>query len=463
MSEATETLASPPLRVAPGRPRPLLSIVDGVALVIGVVIGAAVFETPALVAGSVGSVSGILLVWALGGVISVVGALCYAELASAWPDAGGDYHFLTRAWGGAAGFLFAWARIAVIQTGSIALIAFVFGDYASQILRLGPQSAAIYAAIVVGLLTLLHLAGLKLSTRGQRLLAAAQLLGLVVLIVGGLLFAPASSDPGELSAPVGPAAFGLAMVFVLLTYGGWNEAAFVSAELRDVKRDVIRVLLVSIGIIAAIYLLVNLAMIRALGVTGMAGSDAVGADLMRRVAGERGAAAVSLLVVAAALASINAMIFTGARSAYALGRDFRLFSAMGQWRSRGSVPANALLVQAAIILALIAFGAAGRNGFKSMVEYTAPVFWLFFLLTTLALVRLRKLEPDRPRPFTVPLYPLTPFLFAAICAYLLYSSIAYTGAGALAGLGVLALGVPLLLISRRSREGTPSQPLDPST
>ncbi|MFN2239836.1 MAG: APC family permease [Thermoanaerobaculia bacterium] len=449
MSEAPATLAPPSLRVVQERPRPLLSVVDGVALVIGVVIGAAVFETPALVAGSVGSTSGILLVWALGGVISVLGAFCYAELASAWPDAGGDYHFLTKAWGGAAGFLYAWARIAVIQTGSIALIAFVFGDYASQILRLGPQSAAIWAAIVVVALTLLHLAGLKLSSQGQRWFVAAQLIGLAVLIAGGLLFAPAAPDPGELAAPVKPAAFGLAMVFVLLTYGGWNEAAFVSAELRDAKRDVIRVLLVSIGIIAAIYLLLNLAMIRALGVVGMSSSGAVGADLMRQVAGERGATAVSLLVVAAALASINAMIFTGARSAYALGRDFRIFSAMGEWRRAGSVPANALMIQGAIILALIGFGAAGRNGFESMVEYTAPVFWLFFLLTTLSLIRLRRVEPDRPRPFTVPLYPVTPLLFAAICGYLLYSSIAYTGAGALVGLAVLALGLPLLWICRR--------------
>jgi basic amino acid/polyamine antiporter, APA family len=449
MSEASATLAPPSLQVVPGRPRPLLSVVDGVALVIGVVIGAAVFETPSLVAGSVGSTSGILLVWALGGVISVLGAFCYAELASAWPDAGGDYHFLTKAWGSAAGFLYAWARIAVIQTGSIALIAFVFGDYASQILRLGPQSAAIWAALVVVALTLLHLAGLKLSSLGQRWFAAAQLIGLALLIVGGLLFAPAAADPGELAAPVKPAAFGLAMVFVLLTYGGWNEAAFVSAELRDAKKDVIRVLLVSIGIIAAIYLLVNFAMIRALGVAGMSGSSAVGADLMRRVAGEQGATAVSLLVVAAALASINAMIFTGARSAYALGRDFQIFSAMGQWRRAGSVPANALMVQGAIILALIGFGALGRNGFKSMVEYTAPVFWLFFLLTTLSLIRLRRVEPDRPRPFAVPFYPVTPLLFAAVCGYLLYSSIAYTGAGALVGLAVLALGLPLLWLCRR--------------
>lgn len=439
------------LHVIEGEPRPLLTVTDGVALVIGVVIGAAVFETPALVAGSIGSASGILLVWLLGGVISVLGALCYAELASAWPNAGGDYHFLSRAWGSSTGFFFAWARIAVIQTGSIALIAFVFGDYASQIVRFGPHSSAIWAALATGGLTLVHLAGLELSARGQRVLAMAQIAGLILLVVGGLFFAPAATGAAGEAEPVGAAAFGLAMVFVLLTYGGWNEAAFVSAELRDAKRDVVRVLLISIGIIAGIYVLLNLAMVRSLGVEGMASSEAVGADLMRRFAGSRGAVAVSLLVGAAALASINAMIFTGARSAYALGRDFRLFSAMGHWRDGGSVPANALLIQGAVILALIAFGAIGRSGFESMVEYTAPVFWLFFLLTTLALVRLRKLEPSRPRPFRVPLYPLTPILFAAICAYLLYSSIAYTGAGSLVGVGVLALGAPLLWISRRRR------------
>lgn len=439
----------PPLRLAEVGPRASLTVVDGAALVIGIVIGSAIFETPALVAANAGSAWNVILAWSLGAVISIVGALCYAELASTYPDSGGDYAFLTRAWGSSVGFLFAWARVTVVQTGSIALIAFVFGDYASQIVRLGEHSAAIYAAGAVAALTLLHLAGVGLSKTGQRWLTGAQLAGLALLIGAGYFFAPGAGESvARVEAP-SAGSFSLAMVFVLLTYGGWNEAAFVSAELRRAGKNMVRVLVGSIAAIAAVYLLLNAVLLQRLGLEEMAASTAVGADLMRRVAGERGALLVSALVVACALASINAMIFTGARSSYALGRDFRLLRLLGRWRVAGSVPANALIAQAVVILALIAFGAWQRNGFRAMVDYTAPVFWLFLLLTTLSLIRLRRLAPDRRRPYSVPLYPATPLLFAAISGWLLYSSIAYTGVGSLGGLAVLALGVPVLVLCRR--------------
>ncbi|HUP46283.1 MAG TPA: amino acid permease [Thermoanaerobaculia bacterium] len=434
----------------PGAPRPMLSVSDGVAIVIGIVIGSAIFETPALVAANTGSASNILLVWTLGAVISVIGALCYAELASAYPDAGGDYHFLRRAWGRNVSFLYGWARMSVIQTGSIALIAFVFGDYASQIFRLGTYSPAIYAAVLVLLLTMLHLAGMPSSRLGMRWLMAAQMGGLLLLIAAGAFMRANGDQPVEPVQAMTGSSFGLAMVFVLLSYGGWNEAAFVSAELHDPKKSVVRVMLISIAIIATIYLLVNVVLMRGLGIEGMARSEAVAADLMRIVAGQQGAILVSILVVACAVASINAMIFTGARTTYALGRDFHMLSAVGRWRSGGSVPANALIVQTGIIMLLILFGALRRKGFETMVDYTAPVFWMFFFLTTVSLIRLRRIDRS-PRPFTVPLYPLTPLVFALICAYLFYSSVMYTGVGALVGLAVVATGIPLLLLGGRSQ------------
>jgi basic amino acid/polyamine antiporter, APA family len=444
-SPASQTAA---LRMADGRPRRLLSVTDGIAIVVGVVIGSAIFQTPALVAANAGSPGNVILVWSLGALVSIIGALCYAELASTYPHAGGDYHYLSRAYGSNTAFLFAWARMTVIQTGSIALIAFVFGDYASQILRLGTWSAAIYAAAAVGILTLMHTIGLQLSVNGQRWLTAAQLAGLVLLIGGGYFLAPSAAAPELASTPLTRGGFGLAMVFVLLTYGGWNEAAYVSAELKRPRKNMVRVLIISILMIAAFYLLLNLVLLDRLGIEGMAASEAVGADLMRRAAGEQGAMMVSLLVVACALASINAMIFTGARTSYAMGRDFRLFSRVGQWRRGGSVPRNALLLQGALVLLLILFGAVRRKGFETMVDYTAPVFWLFFLLTTISLILLRIKEPG-PRPFAVPLYPFTPLLFAAICAYLLYSSIVYTGIGSFVGLAMVVTGIPVLLLCRK--------------
>jgi amino acid transporter len=179
-------------------------------------------------------------------------------------------------------------------------------------------------------------------------------------------------------------------------------------------------------------------------VEGVSNTDAVAADLMRTTLGEPGAIVLSLLVIVAALSSANATIFTGARTNFALGRDTPLFSVLGVWDDEAETPVNALWVQCGVALALVGVGAATRQGFQSMVDYTAPVFWLFFLATGVALFVLRHKEPEVSRPFQVPLYPLTPILFCIASAYMLWSSLAYTGIGALLGAGVLLIGVPLL-------------------
>ena len=444
-------------RAGAAEPVPTLSLRDAVALTVGIVVGAGIFRTPSLVAANAGGEGAALLVWLAGGAVSLVGALCYAELTTTYPHAGGDYHYLTRAYGRPLAFLFAWSRIAVIQTGSVALLAFVFGDYASQLLRLGEHSPSIYAALVVVALTGLNVLGVRQGARTQNWLTAVEVLSLLTVIVAGLALA-ASDAPAAAATRQAPAAqdagtsggaLGLALVFVLLTYGGWNEAAYVSAEVSGPRRNVARALLLSIAVITGLYMLVNWAYLRGLGLEGVVGSEAVAADLMRRAAGERGAQFVSLLVAVSALTSANATVITGARTSYALGRDFRLFRLLGRWHERANTPTNALLVQGGIALALVVAGTLTRGGFATMVEYTAPVFWFFFLLTGLSLVVLRFREPEITRPFRVPLYPLTPLLFCAACVYMLQSSIAYAGAGALAGVTVLLTGVPVLLLARR--------------
>ncbi|MFB6248907.1 MAG: APC family permease [Salinibacter sp.] len=427
-----------------------LSVLDVVALTVGVVVGASIFRTPSLVAGNAGTPILALGMWALGGAISFVGAVCYAELASTYPHPGGDYHYFQRAFGDWMAFLFAWARLVVIQTGSIALLAFVFGDYASELWSLGVHSSSIYAAGAVAGLTVLNAAGVRLGKSTQRLLTVATVLGLLLVVVAGLFFAPESTAE---AAPSGSGSmtssqFGMAMVFVLLTYGGWNESAYVSAELHDVQRNMVRALLISLSLITTLYLLVNWAYLNGLGLGGMSGTDAVAADLMRATLGNTGAVLLSVVVAVAALSSTNATIFTGARTSFALGRDASLFSVLGDWDEAGDTPANALWVQGAIALALVGVGAATRQGFESMVDYTAPVFWLFFLATGVALFVLRYREPAVERPFRVPLYPLTPILFCLASAYMLWSSLAYTGVGALLGAGVLLAGVPLLWFRR---------------
>lgn len=431
-------------------PKQCLSLFDAVAVVVGIVIGAGIFRTPSLVAAQTGSVGWFLGVWLLGGLISLVGALCYAELAASYPHPGGDYHYLTRAFGGGTGFLFAWARISVIQTGSIAVQAFLVGDYLTAIAPLGEYSPAVYAAMTIVGLTMLNIAGLRLGKMAQNVLSAGVVLGLVVIMLAGWA---ASRETTEAAAPIASPsspAIGLAMIFVLLTYGGWNEAAYLSAEVRGGQRSMLHVLLWGIGLITIIYVLTNAALLAGLGLHAMSTSKAVAADLLAKTLGATGAQVISAIVVLAALSTINATMITGARTTYALGRDVAAFNRLGQWNGKSNTPAPALVAQGAIALALVLLGTITRDGFATMVEYTAPVFWGFFLLVGIALIVLRRREPQHARPFRVPLYPFTPLLFCAVCLYMLRASLAYTGVGAWVGVAVLVAGVPLMLLARSS-------------
>jgi amino acid transporter len=431
-------------------PRAVLSVGDAVALIVGTVIGAGIFRTPPLVAANAGSETTVLVAWVLGGAISLMGALCYAELASTFPGAGGEYHYLMRAYGRRIGFLFAWARLSVIQTGSIALLAFVLGDYATQLYRLGPYSSALYAAIAVVVFTGLNAVGVRQGKLAQNLLTAVEVAGVLLIVATGIFLARGATDaPAGSTLTLGTSSFGLVMVFVLLTYGGWNEAAYLSAEIRDPHRNMARVFLLSLALVTVLYLVVNWALLATLGLHGVARSEAVAADVMQRALGDPGARLVSLLIVVSAATSANAAVFTGARMLYAFGRDVAAFSRLGRWHPGARTPANALLIQGALALALVTLGALTRKGFETMVEYTAPVFWLFFLLTGASLLVLRITEPGALRPFRVPLYPLTPLVFCGASAYLLYASLTHTGVGALVGVGVLAVGVLVLALATR--------------
>jgi basic amino acid/polyamine antiporter, APA family len=422
-------------------PKASLGFVDAVALIVGIVIGAGIFQTPALVAANAGSDIGVVLLWLLGGAVSLVGALCYAELATTYPNVGGTYYYLKRAFGHSIAFLFAWARMTVIQTGSIVLLAYVFGDYASGLLRLGTYSPSIYAAIAIILLTALNILGLRPGKLTQNLLTVAKVLGLLLVVVIGI-YSPSPSIPS--ASPISQN-WGLAMVFVLLSYGGWNEAAYISAEIKNGRRNIVRSLVWSIGIITAIYMLINLAYLRGLGLAEMAKSEAVAAALMDKTVGTPGVLFLSLVVVVCTLGAINATILTGARTNYALGQDFALFGFMGRWQQRKGTPIQALLLQGAFALGLVLLGTFTRNGFQTMVDYTAPIFWFFFLLSAISLFVLRGQEPNIARPFRVPFYPVTPLLFCGVCGYLLYSSLAYTGVGAIVGVLVVVAGIPLLM------------------
>jgi len=442
---------------AQAAPTHLLSVTDGIFLTVGMVIGVGIFKAPSMVAGNTTGIEGFIFAWLLGGAVSICGALVYAELSSRHPETGGEYTFLARGMGAGPAFLFAWSRMTVIQTGAIAAVAFVFGDYASEIYRLGEKSSLVYAALCVIGLTLLNLAGTLQSKTLQKVMEILLIGGLIAIALVGLFVdAPAAAAVQKEAAAPARTDFGLAMVFVLLTYGGWNEAAYIAGEVRDARRNMMRILVIGLLSVTALYLLVNIGYLAALGLAGVRDSKAVAVDVMRLALGDKGAVVIAIIVCVSALTTINAAIFTGARTNYALGRDFPMMRALGTWRARGSTPANALILQGVVTLALIGLSAATPDGFSAMVAYTSPVFWTFFLLTGITLFLFRMKGGERPL-VRVPLYPIVPLAFCGMCAYMLYSSINYIRfavdfrAPVIAGLAVMALGIPLYFMARARR------------
>ncbi len=424
------------------------------AVIIGIVVGIGIFRLPPIVAANSAGEFQFIFFWVAGGFISLMGALCYAELSSAMPDAGGEYHFLRKAFGPATGFFLSWGRMTVIQTGSLALVAFILGDYASVILDLGRYSPAIYAAITVIVLTGLNILGTVHSRRTQNILASVIVLTLVTISVSGFIISPGEGfsaiNTGNNGGPVfSGGAPGLAMIFVLLTYGGWSEAAYLTGELHNVKRNIVRSLISGIVIITFLYVTVNLIYLYVLGLETLRESDTVGYLLTERIFGPGGSIIVILVVIIAALSTANATIITGARTNYALGRDFRLLRFMGKWNNKSNSPVNALVFQGSIALILVIAGAWSQQAVTTMVDYTAPVFWVFILLTTLSLFVFRYRKIYDGGSYRVPLYPLPPLLFLAASGYMLFSSLTYTGAGALAGAGFLLAGVPVYFLARK--------------
>ena len=446
-------------------PRQSLSVFDATALMVGMVIGVGIFGTPWLVAINSPSVEWYLALWVIGGLVSLLGVLCYAELAGRHPDAGGEYNFLTRAYGPGLGFLFAWGRLTVIQAGIIAAIGFLFGQYMSRLAQfegfgwanLGAYGEALWAAILILALSAVNYLGTRQSTMLQNVLTVALVLAFTVIIVVGLTAEPAQGGPA-LSKPFDPdrAALGLAFVFVMLTYGGWNETVYLSGELRNPQRNMVRVFLLGLAVVTVIYLLLNLAYVNVLGIDGVRASRAVGTDMMKAVAGTTGAVIITFVIVTEIGTTLNATIFTGARTNYALGRDFRIFGFMGRWNDARNTPGNAIVVQTLLSLALVGFGALQKDGFKVLVEYTAPVFWTFMLLNGIALFIFRAREGKPVNSYAVHFYPVVPVLFCVFCAYMLWSGINYAKFNGLIAVGVLLAGIPVYLWARAANERAPA-------
>ena len=429
---------------AAGQPRRLLGIRHGIAMCAGMVIGSGIFKSTPMVAASISSPSGLLLVWLIGGALSFCGALCFAEMAAAFPDAGGDYHFLRKAYGPRLAFLFAWSRFAVIHTGFIAILAYVFADYVNAALPLGPHGTGWLAAGTVVLLCAINLRGVRTGMGAQT--------GFVAVVVCGMLALGAAGGwmvfkglPPLNAAPVPPAsAYGQAMIFVMLAYGGWSDAATLSAELRAGARGIVLTLIGGMALVTVLYTLVNWSYVRVLGHAGLAASSAPAASAMLLAFGRVGEWLVVGAVAVTSIAVINALLIAGARTTYAVARDSGMLGAVGTWNGARGIPAAALLTIGGVALLQTALAGLTRGAFDTLVDFVSPVYWFFLLLSGAAVIILRRRFPAAPRLFRVPLYPWLPLLFCATSAYVLYATLAYVKAGALAGLAVLALGTLLL-------------------
>jgi amino acid transporter len=430
-------------------PARILSPADIALMVAGIVIGAGIFRAPANVAGAAGSDVAFIGLWLAGAAVALAGAFTYVALAARDGGIGGEYRFLEAGWGPRLGTLFVLARMGVIQTGALATVAFVAGDYLATLL---PGPAPAWAPVSVAAVTLFNLAGLAPSAAAQRWMVVLVVGAMVLLTAAGFLVEIPQGPPG---APPGPANPGLALVFVMLVYGGWNEAAYLSGEVKGGAAGLQRGLVGGLVLVAALYMALNLAYLDALGLVGLAQTVAPAEVIARAAGGPVLAGAVAVAVILAALSTLNVTTITGARAMCALGQDLPALGFLGAWDAGRAVPRAALLLQGAVALVLTALGSLTRDGFEAMVAFTAPVFWLFLALVAAV--------PLKQRGFSAAIRAAS-LLFGAACLWMLWSSVGYarflgslspvSGWLGFGGLILVFAGLPLAI--RAGRREAPS-------
>ncbi|UCD34142.1 MAG: amino acid permease [Nitrospiraceae bacterium] len=432
-------------------PEKKLSLFDSTCIIVGIIIGAGIYETAPVVAAGMGSGTGVIAIWLAGGLLALTGALCYAELATAYPRDGGDYVYLSRAYGGPAGYIFGWSQMLIVRPGDIALMAFVFARYAGTLYAPAEHTGVIYAVSAVAVLTAINVVGVTGGKWTQNSLTVIKTLGLLSIIAAGMLTPGEAMTEGHAALTMG--GLELALILVLFTYGGWNEMAYVAAEIRRPERNIVRGLVAGTVAVAALYVLVNMAFLHTLGYEKTAVSQTVAVETVSAVFPDLAGRAVSILICVSALGAVNGLIFTGARISYALGAEHHSFRGLGRWSGRFGTPVRALLAQGCLSLAIVLFA----GSFLDTILYTAPVVWLFFLATGLSVFILRQKEPRTERPYKITGYPVTAIVFCTCCLFMLYSSVSYAlrnkPAGLLVMTAVLLTGVLVFWLTEMKGKG----------
>lgn len=420
-------------------PQRTLSAFDGACIIVGIIIGAGIYQTTPMVAESAGSVQWILGFWVLGGCLALVGALCYVELAMTVTQDGGEYAYLVKAYGKETGSFFAWIEFWIIRPGSTGPMAMLFGNYADKLFPLFPASPdslmgkMFYAVLATAILLTVNLFGLRAGKLTQNALTVFKVLALLILVGGSLIAIGLSPDvivPStvEATAPQQGQSFDgflLAMVLVMFTYGGWNDMSFVATEIKNPAKNILRALVLGVCTVSVIYLLINIAMLMVLGRAGLAASDTPASDMLKVTMGSGAEKIMALLICITALGAVNGMMFTSARIYHALGNQVSAFAWLGKWNSRLQVPARSLVVQSIVTLAMVIGFGWQTNGFELLVLFVSPFMWSFFVLLGIAMLVFRYQGLVPRDKFRTPWFPVLPLVFVLSSGFIAYRAADY--------------------------------------
>jgi amino acid transporter len=434
-----------------------LGVVEATSIVVGTVIGTGIFLKPRVIATYLDSPELILAVWVAGGVLSLLGALSYAELGAMFPEAGGEYLFMREGYGRAWGFLWAWTYFVCAKIGSIAALGAGFAIYLKAFVPLPGALETLAAILAIGAVTAVNVAGVAAGGRLQAFLTALKIGSLLAIM--GLAFASPSGSFEHLASAPGPGprhglpgALGLALVAVLWAYDGWNDLVMVSGEIKDPQRNVFRSMFWGMAVIVGLYLGANLAYLYAIPVAEMPQAERVAEAAVSGVLGSRGATVVSAIILVSILGALNGSILSGARIPYAAARDGVFPTPLARVHPRRLTPVVALLAQGLLACGLIAvFTALGIGHFDAITDMVIFAEWAFYGMCAAAVILLRRRRPDLPRPYRAWGYPWAQAAFIACAAWLFFNSLAEAPTQSGIGLLLILLGIPAYWLSNRKQ------------
>jgi APA family basic amino acid/polyamine antiporter len=414
-----------------------LGLFDSAAIVVGTIIGGGIFLVPNLVARSLPSAPWIVAVWIFTGVLSFLGALAYAELGAMIPHTGGQYVFLREAYGPLLAFLCGWTQFFVIVSASIAWLGINFATYLGHFFPIGPVVRKAIGIALIAAVTAINYRGVTLGAVTQNIFTVMKVAGLAVL-VGAAFFgrhrAPAAEPAGEITL----AGFGVAMIACLTSYDGWVVLSSMAGEVKYPKRNLPLALALGVGAAIAVYVTTNVAYLRVLGVGEIARAERVGALAAERVMGSMGAAFVSLTVLVSIVGAANGWAMTGPRLFFAQARDGLLFRRLAAVHPRFQTPYLSILLLG-VWSALLAV----TGTYYTLAVYAMYASWVFYLLTSVGVLLLRRAQPDTPRPYRMTGYPATLGIFALVALGFVVSNF-YTAPGpTLVGTVLIAAGIPV--------------------